>query len=82
MKLQAVLLLALAGGFTASTAVNVVLALRLEKFASGSAGIMPDPSPGKPTELQPIINPERRPALDALGLSSEQSERICGASMT
>ena len=82
MKLQAVLLLTLAGGFAASTAVNIHLVLRLEKMADRSVGRFPDPPSAKTTELQPVISPEEFPALDALGLSSEQSERIRGCSMT
>ena len=82
MKLQAVLLLTLAGGFAASTAVNIHLVLRLEKMADRSVGTFPDPRSAKTTELQPVINPEEFLALDAMGLSSQQCERIRGASMT
>ena len=82
MKLQVVLLLTLAGGFAASTAVNIHLVLRLQKMADRSVGTFPDPPPAKTAGLQPVINPEESSALDALGLSSEQCERIRGTSMT
>ena len=82
MKLQAVLLWTLAGGFAASTAVNVHLAFRLEEMEDKLLGTFPDLPSARPTELQPIINPTELPNLDTLGLSTEQSERIRGCSMT
>ncbi len=80
MKLPAVLLWTLAGGFAASTAVNAHLALRLEDMEATSGTLSVSPAE-TPAELQPIIDPAELSNLDALGLSTEQSERIRGCSM-